>query len=67
MNLEGGKQGLLVNSQNLCGAKQFGDALFVGHNNVGISLRPRLEVNCKKQKAGKKSKTKKSIGKAGER
>jgi hypothetical protein len=57
MILKGGKQGLLVNSQNLCGAKQLGDALFVGHNNAGIQLRPGIEVNCKsKKKQGKKTK-----------
>lgn len=55
LNLKGGKQGLLVNSQNLCGAEQFGNALFVGHNDAGISLRPKLEVNCKKQKKVKKA------------
>jgi hypothetical protein len=56
MSLNGGWQGLLVNSENLCAADQFGDALFIGHNNVGVRLRPRMEVNCKKQnrKNGKK-------------
>ncbi|HEY2478336.1 MAG TPA: hypothetical protein VGI17_06360 [Solirubrobacterales bacterium] len=56
MNLKGGKRGLLVNSQNLCGAKQFGDALFIGHNNVGIRLRPRMEVNCKQPKKKRQGK-----------
>lgn len=56
MNLKGGKQGLLVNSENLCAANQFGNALFIGHNNVGIRLRPKMEVNCKKQKRKKKQK-----------
>jgi hypothetical protein len=54
MTLKGGKQGLLVNSQNLCGAKQFGDALFIGHNNAGIKLRPRVEVTCKRHKKTKR-------------
>lgn len=53
MNLKGGKQGLLVNSQDLCGASQFGNALFVGHNNVEARLRPKMEVNCKKPKKKK--------------
>ena len=44
MNLKGGKQGLLVNSQDLCGSKQFANALFVGQNDLGIKLRPKLEV-----------------------
>jgi hypothetical protein len=56
MSLKGGKQGLLVNSQNLCGAKQFGDAVFIGHNNVGVKLRPQIEVNCKHPKKRKAKK-----------
>jgi hypothetical protein len=54
LNLKGGRQGLLVNSQNLCGSAQFGDALFVGHNNVGVRLRPKIEVDCRNstKKAG---------------
>lgn len=59
MNLQGGKQGLLVNSQDLCGARQFGNALFVGHNDIGVKLRPRMEVNCK---AKKKKGVKKQAG-----
>jgi hypothetical protein len=54
LNLKGGKQGLLVNSESLCGGKQFANALFYGHNNAGFHLRPRIEVNCKKQQ-GKKA------------
>jgi hypothetical protein len=54
MNLNGGKQGLLVNSQDTCAAPQRGDAVFVGQNDIGIHTRPKLEVNCKK---GKKKKT----------
>ncbi len=58
MNLKGGKQGLLVNSEDLCAGPQWGDALFVGHNNLGIKLRPKLEVNCKKQKKNQTRKKK---------
>ena len=50
LNLEGGKRGLLVNSQDTCAGKQHADARFVGHNNVGIRLRPTIEVNCTKSK-----------------
>jgi hypothetical protein len=57
MNLKGGKQGLLVNSQDLCGAPQSADAKFIGHNNAGIRLHPELEVNCK-ESPSKGSKTK---------
>jgi hypothetical protein len=56
MNLKGGKAGLLVNSQDTCAAPQRANALFVGHNHVGIKLRPKLEVNCKKRKHGRKRK-----------
>jgi hypothetical protein len=49
LNLKGGKhQGLLVNSQDTCATPQQADARFVGHNNLGIRLRPRLEVDCSK-------------------
>jgi hypothetical protein len=54
MNLKGGKKGLLVNSEDLCAAPQFANALFVGHNDLGVRLRPRMEVDCKKQKKSKK-------------
>jgi hypothetical protein len=50
LNLKGGKRGLLVNSQDTCAATQRADARFVGHNNVGIRLRPTIEVNCTKSK-----------------
>jgi hypothetical protein len=55
MNLKGGKQGLLVNSENLCTGMRTAEAVFVGHNNVGVKLHPKVEVNCrrsKKRKAG---------------
>ncbi len=64
MNLKGGKQGLLVNSEGLCSKPRFADALFIGHNNVGIRLRPKLEVDCRdKRKSGKGHKA----GKGGRR
>jgi hypothetical protein len=50
MNLKGGKQGLLVNSQDTCAGPQRADARFIGHNNIGVHTRPKLEVNCKKAK-----------------
>ena len=55
LNLKGGKQGLLVNSQDTCAAPRRADARFIGHNNVGIHTRPKLEVNCSK---GNRSKAK---------
>jgi hypothetical protein len=52
--LKGGKQGLLVNSQDTCAAPQRADAIFIGQNNLGIHSRPKLEVNCKKSKHARK-------------
>jgi hypothetical protein len=64
MNLKGGKQGLLVNSENLCSGTRSANALFIGHNNLGIRLHPELEVTCSgKRKAGKHHKA----GKEGHR
>jgi hypothetical protein len=54
MNLKGGKNGLLVNSVDTCAAPQRADAVFVGHNNLGIHTHPELEVNCKKAKHKKR-------------
>ncbi len=59
MNLKGGKRGLLVNSQDLCAAPQRADAVFVGHNQLGIHTRPKMEVDCSQAKTkSKKSKKK---------
>ena len=58
MNLKGGKRGLLVNSQDLCGARRFANALFIGHNALGIRLHPRMEVRCRRHRRGGKNKTK---------
>jgi hypothetical protein len=46
MNLSGGKKGLLVNAEDLCTGSQVAHALFIGHNNVGVKLHPKLEVDC---------------------
>ncbi len=54
LNLNGGKRGLLVNSVDVCEEPQHADALFVGHNNVGIHFKPKMEVNCRKSKHAKK-------------
>jgi hypothetical protein len=50
LNLEGGKRGLLVNSQDTCAGEQRAGARFVGHNDIGIRLRPTIEVDCSKSK-----------------
>jgi hypothetical protein len=46
MNLKGGKRGLLVNSEDLCGQTGRASALFIGHNNLGVRLRPKVEAKC---------------------
>jgi hypothetical protein len=48
MTLRGGRHGLLVNSESTCAAPQYATAKFVGHNNRGIRLHPRLAVECGK-------------------
>ena len=48
MSLWGGKRGLLVNSEDVCAGARSARARMVGQNNVGVALRPRLEVNCAK-------------------
>ncbi len=48
MTLRGGKHGLLVNSENLCGAPRLGTAKFVGQNDLGVKFHPRLAVKCGK-------------------
>jgi hypothetical protein len=54
MTLEGGKQGLLVNAEDLCSRPQRATARFVAHNNATAALRPRLATKCKKRKAKRK-------------
>jgi hypothetical protein len=56
MNLYGGRRGLLVNSESLCARPHFASALFIGHNDLGVRLRPRVQASCKGQRgqAGKR-------------
>lgn len=57
MNLEGGKRGLLVNSENLCSRTGRATALFIGHNNLGVRFRPQVRATCGRGgKHGKKAK-----------
>ena len=53
MNLKGGQRSLLVNSVDVCEEPQFANAVFVGHNNVGVRLKPKLKVNCGKSTSKK--------------
>jgi hypothetical protein len=59
MTLNGGKQGLLVNSEDICLAKRPANARFIGQNNVVAQLHPRL-VNSKCGGQGKQSASKRS-------
>ena len=47
MTIAGGrKRGLLVNAANLCASPPLAIARFLGHNDSGLALRPRLGVSC---------------------
>ncbi len=54
MTLPGGKQSLLVNSEDLCAKPQRANARFVAQNNETAVLHPRVAVRCKKAKKRKK-------------
>jgi hypothetical protein len=48
LNMQGGKKGLLVNSTNLCLAKQRATTSFKGHNGRKRTLRPVVRAGCKR-------------------
>ena len=50
LTLPGGKDGLLVDSANLCAAPQYATAKFVGHNDLGLVSKPPLSLKCSKRK-----------------
>ena len=56
MNLYGGKQGLLVNSENLCKGKQRAKASFIGQNGRRYDTRPVVATSCGKGKGAKSKK-----------
>ena len=49
MTINGGKKGILVDSANLCAAPQIATARFIGQNNTGEALRPKIGVRCPKK------------------
>ncbi|HXQ89322.1 MAG TPA: hypothetical protein VN733_06740, partial [Solirubrobacterales bacterium] len=53
LELKGGKKGLLVNSRNLCASVNRATAKFRAHNGDRITLRPALQISCKKGGKGK--------------
>jgi hypothetical protein len=48
MTLPGGRRGLLVNAEDLCGGAQRANARFVAQSNKTEALHPRLGVKCRK-------------------
>jgi hypothetical protein len=56
LKMNGGKKSLLVNSTNLCskGAKAHGLVRFIGQNGKSSQLKPLVQPQCGKGKAGKK-------------
>jgi hypothetical protein len=53
LEMQGGKKGLLVNSENLCRKTHRASARFVAHNGRRVTLRPVVENDCKKARRGK--------------
>ena len=53
LELEGGKKGLLENSENICKKPQRATANFTGHNGKVLDLKPLVRNDCKKSKKSK--------------
>ena len=62
LELEGGKKGLLENSENLCKKPQKAIANFIGHNGKVLDVKPLVRNDCKKSKRSKKKKNAKRSG-----
>jgi hypothetical protein len=54
LSLFGGKRGLLVNSRNLCKAKQRAKVRFKGQNGRVHNSRPVVKTSCKGKKSRKR-------------
>ncbi len=52
LTLDGGKNGLLQNSANICSSPGVATAGFVGKNNTGVELKVPLGNDCKKKHKG---------------
>jgi hypothetical protein len=48
LKLDGGKKGLIVNSENLCNATHRGIAKFTGQNGRRVALHPVVRSSCPK-------------------
>ncbi|HET7485755.1 MAG TPA: hypothetical protein VFJ64_10335 [Solirubrobacterales bacterium] len=49
MTLNGGRHGLLANSEDLCAKQQYASARLIGQNNRGLATRVPLRVRCGKR------------------
>jgi hypothetical protein len=58
MTLNGGKRGLLVNERNPCAVPALATAQFIGQNNLGALLKPRLQATCSKHSKRRAAQTK---------
>jgi hypothetical protein len=63
MTLDGGKNGLLVNSADICKAPPLATVRALGQNNIGASFTTKLRGQCKKKATKKKSARGKKGGK----
>jgi hypothetical protein len=54
LNMQGGKKGLVVNSKNLCAAKNKADAQFTGQNGVAYDFKPVVKASCGKARKHKR-------------
>jgi hypothetical protein len=53
MTIFGGRNGILVDSENLCAAPQLATARFIGQDNSGEALHPQLGVRCPRHRKGR--------------
>ena len=54
LSMQGGKKGLLVNSENICKKPQRAVANFTAHNGNSTNTRPLIRNDCKQAKGKKK-------------
>ena len=55
VNMQGGKKGLIVNSRNLCAAKNRAAVRLDAHNGKRLKLNPVLQPRCKRAHRAKRS------------
>jgi hypothetical protein len=54
LRMRGGKKGLIVNSRNLCAAKNRATVTFTGQNGKVANLRPEMKPKCGKARKGRR-------------